>query len=157
LGWIADYPDPENFLFLLYGPNGKAKHGGVNVSNYNNDEFNGLYAQMRDMANGPQRKAVIEKMVHILRRDAPWVWGFYPKSYTLNHGWLGNRQINLMANNTLKYLRLDSQRRAHLRGQWNQPMLWPLAAGGGVLLLLVAPAVVSYRRRDRRTGRAERD
>ena len=21
LGWLADYPDAENFLFLLYGPN----------------------------------------------------------------------------------------------------------------------------------------
>lgn len=26
-GWNADYPDAENFLFLLYGPNGKAKEG----------------------------------------------------------------------------------------------------------------------------------
>ncbi len=23
-GWFADYPDAENFLFLLYGPNSKA-------------------------------------------------------------------------------------------------------------------------------------
>src|SRR5699024_2012975 len=85
LGWIADYPDQENFLFLLYGPNGKVKHGGVNVSNYDNDEFDRLYDKMRDMANGPQREAVIAKMIEIVRRDAPWVWGFYPKSYTLNH------------------------------------------------------------------------
>ncbi|MEC9315318.1 MAG: ABC transporter substrate-binding protein, partial [Pseudomonadota bacterium] len=27
-GWNADYPDPENFLFLLYGPNGKVETGG---------------------------------------------------------------------------------------------------------------------------------
>src|SRR5699024_7806947 len=124
LGWIADYPDPENFLFLLYGPNGKVKHGGVNISNYNNETYDRLYDRMRDMPNGPQREAVIEKMIHIVRRDAPWVWGFYPKSYTLNHAWLDNRQINLMANNTLKYLQLDGQLRAQKRRAWNQPMLW---------------------------------
>ena len=38
-GWNADYPDPENFLFLLYGPNGKVKHQGENASNYANPEF----------------------------------------------------------------------------------------------------------------------
>ena len=32
-GWHADYPDPENFLFLLYGPNSKSKFDGENVSN----------------------------------------------------------------------------------------------------------------------------
>src|SRR5699024_856301 len=121
LGWIADYPDPENFLFLLYGPNGKVKHGGVNISNYQNDKFDALYAQMRTLPNGAKRKAVIARMVHVLRRDAPWVWGFYPQSYELNHAWLGNRQINLMANNTLKYLRLDTARRAEQRRRWNRP------------------------------------
>src|SRR5699024_11326523 len=66
LGWIADYPDPENFLFLLYGPNGKVKHGGVNIANYQNDKFDALYAQMRTLPNGAKRKAVIARMVHIL-------------------------------------------------------------------------------------------
>ena len=33
-GWNADYPDAENFLFLLYGPNAKAKTGGENAANY---------------------------------------------------------------------------------------------------------------------------
>lgn len=154
LGWLADYPDPENFLFLLYGPNGKVKHGGVNIANYNNPQFNALYARMRNLPNGAQRRAVIRRMVHIARRDAPWVWGFYPKTYTLNHAWLHNRKINAMANNTLKYLRLDPKLRATKRKQWNRPVLWPLFAGGGLLFLILAPAIISYRRRDRRTGRA---
>ena len=33
-GWNADYPDPENFFFLLYGPNSKAEEQGENASNY---------------------------------------------------------------------------------------------------------------------------
>ena len=36
--WTADYPDPENFLFLLYGPNGKVKYGGENAANYANPQ-----------------------------------------------------------------------------------------------------------------------
>src|SRR3546814_13231116 len=33
-GWVADYPDAENLLFLLYGPNAKAANGGENASTY---------------------------------------------------------------------------------------------------------------------------
>ena len=30
-GWNADYPDAENFLFLLYGPNSKSVSDGENT------------------------------------------------------------------------------------------------------------------------------
>jgi ABC-type transport system substrate-binding protein len=36
LGWLADYPDAENFLFLLYGPAGKDQYDGENTSNFEN-------------------------------------------------------------------------------------------------------------------------
>ena len=146
-GWNADYPDPENFLFLLYGPNAKVKSQGENASNYDNPEFNKLFDQMKDMPNSPARQAVIDRMVDIARRDAPWVWGFHPKGFSLYHAWLKNAKPNLMANNTLKYLRIDSELRARKQMEWNQPVLWPF---GVVILLLVLgslPAVAIYRRR----------
>ena len=148
-GWNADYPDPENFLFLLYGPNKKIGLNGENAANYDNPEFNRLFEQMKNMDNGPARQKVITQMVEIARRDAPWIWGFYPKNYALYHGWYFNAKPNLMANNGLKYLRIDAQTRERNRSQWNQPILWPI----GVLLLLLAlaivPAWVAYRRRTR--------
>ncbi len=146
-GWNADYPDPENFLFLLYGPNAKVKSQGENASNYDNPEFNKLFDQMKDMPNSPARQAVIDRMVDIARRDAPWVWGFHPKGFSLYHAWLKNAKPNLMANNTLKYLRIDPELRARKQLEWNQPVLWPF---GVVILLLVLgslPAVAIYRRR----------
>lgn len=148
-GWNADYPDPENFLFLLYGPNGKAKHGGENAANYENPQYDRLFEQMKDMKDGPKRQAVINAMVAIARRDAPWVWGYNPKQFTLYHGWYHNAKPNLMANNTLKYIRIDPARRARLRREWNQPVLWPLGLLGAVLVALVLPAALAYRRRER--------
>ncbi|MDR2000994.1 MAG: ABC transporter substrate-binding protein, partial [Zoogloeaceae bacterium] len=125
-GWNADYPDPENFLFLLYGPQGKVKHVGENAANYANPEYDRLFDQMRTMANGPERQAIIDRMLTLLRHDAPWVWGFHPKDYVLRHAWLTNRKPTKVGNNTLKYQRIDAPLREHMRDQWNRPVVWPL-------------------------------
>ncbi len=130
-GWNADYPDPENFLFLLYGPNGKSKYGGENASNYHNEEFDQLYVRMRALPNGAERQRLIDRMVEIVRRDSPWLWGFHPMAYALNHAWYGNSKPNLMARNTLKYKTVDADLRARLQREWNGPLLWPLADRAG--------------------------
>ena len=145
-GWNADYPDPENFLFLLYGPNSKIEHNGENASNYRNEEFDRLFDRMKDMENGPQRKAIIRQMMDVAQRDAPWVWGYFPKQFTLRHIWLKNSKPNLMANNALKYKRIEPDVRATLQQQWNQPVRWPLYALAVLLLLVLIPAWVGYRR-----------
>ncbi len=152
-GWNADYPDPENFLFLLYGPNGKVAHGGENAANYNNPEFDALFVQMKNMENSPERQQIIDRMVEVLRRDAPWVWGFNPKAFSLYHDWYRNVKPNLMANNTLKYKRLDPERRRLQRLAWNPPIVWPLLLLAILLVVSVIPAVVLYRRRERSAAR----
>ncbi len=153
-GWNADYPDPENFLFLLYGPNGKAEHGGENAANYANPEFDGLFEEMRAMADGPRRAAVIDRMLELVRRDAPWIWGFHPTEFTLSHRWYANFKPHMMANNTLKYLRIDPQLREAKRREWNRPRVWPLGVAGVLLVLLGVPAVLGWRRRQRQSALA---
>jgi len=154
LGWNADYPDPENFLFLLHGPQGKVKTAGENASNYANAEFDRLFERMKSMPNGPERQAVIDRMVEIARHDAPWVWSLFPKDFALHHAWTYNRKPHPIANNGLKYQRIDPVLREKLRREWNQPVLWPVALGAGLLVLSLVPAVTTYRRRERQTANA---
>ena len=149
-GWLADYPDPENFLFLLYGPNGAADHNGQNAANYENSEFDRLFGSMRDMENGPQRLAVINQMLEIARRDAPWAWGFFPRQYTLHQAWLKNGKLNPMANNTLKYLSLEPELRSQKRLAWNDPVWWPLPVAGGLFVLALLPGIAVFIRRERK-------
>jgi ABC-type transport system substrate-binding protein len=151
-GWNADYPDPENFLFLLYGPHKKVGTGGENAANYDNPEFNRLFERMKDMDNGPARQAVIDDMLEIVRRDAPWIFAYYPKSFGLTHGWVHNVKPNLMANNTLKYRRIDPELRAVRRAQWNAPVLWPLGLMGLAVIAAIAPAVIAWRRHESKAG-----
>lgn len=148
-GWNADYPDPENFLFLLYGPNAKAESGGENAANYHNPDFDRLFERMKLMPNGPERQAVVDEMIAIARRDAPWMWGFHPVGFLLHHEWYHNAHPNLMANNTLKYRRIDTELRAERRAAWNRPVLWPIGLLTALLVASLVPAWRTWRRRER--------
>ncbi len=154
LGWNADYPDPENFMFLLYGPNGS--QDGENKSRYASPAFDRLFDQMKNMENEPRRQAIIDQMVRIVREDAPWTWGFHPKDYVLSHAWVMNSKPNKMARNGLKYIRVDPELRERMREDWNRPAMWPLAAILAVLVLGSLPAYVSYRRRERMAAKPAR-
>ena len=147
-GWNADYPDPENFLFLLHGEQGKVKKNGENASNYANPEFDRLFEQMKNMPNNAQRQKIIDDMLEILRRDSPWLWGHHPKDYVLRHAWLHNNKPNKLANNSLKYLKIDVAQRESTRQRWNQPQYWPLAATLGLLLMAVWGIRHSLKRRE---------
>ena len=154
-GWNADYPDPENFLFLLYGPNSKLVHNGENAANYRNSEFDRLFEQMKSMENGPLRQSIINNMMEIARHDSPWVWGFFPKQFSLNHVWVKNSKPNLMANNTLKYQRLEPALRTELQNEWNRPVRWPLYAMASIVVLIVLPAFAGFRRQQRMSAYRE--
>jgi ABC-type transport system substrate-binding protein len=86
-GWIADYPDGQNFLQLLYGPN---KTPGVNFCNYQNDEFDRLYEKILTMQDSPERSALYEKMSNIAIADCPWALMAYSLSYGLFQPWFQN-------------------------------------------------------------------
>ncbi len=151
-GWNADYPDPENFLFLLYGPNIKVGKNGENSANYQNPAFDRLFEDMKNMDNGPERQAIIDRMVEIVRRDAPWSFGFHPKKFALYHAWYGNAKPNVMARNVLKYRRVDPVLRAQERGAWNRPHLMPVIAAVLLPAAIALPAVIRYVRRTRLSG-----
>lgn len=140
-GWNADYPDPENFLFLFYGPNQKVAYGGENAVNYHNKEYDQLFEKMRNMPNGAARQAVIDRMIDIVRKDSPWIFGFYPQSFVLTQNWVGPIKANQIANNTLKYISINPELRAQDRFLWNQPILWPLLV---VILLIMLIIGILY-------------
>ena len=153
LGWNADYPDPENFMFLLNGAQSRAKTQGENAANYANPAYDRLFEQMKNMDNGRERQAIIDQMVKIAREDAPWVWGYHPKDYALSHAWMKNGKPNNMARNGLKFLRVDTALREQRRAQWNQPLAWPIVLIVALLVLGSLPAWASFRRRERMPAR----
>ena len=145
-GWNADYPDAENFLFLLYGPNskvvpGKKEPGGENIPNYRNERYDELFEKMESMEDGSERLKIIRKMLEIIRHDAPCIFAYHPLSYGLYHRWVDNAYPHALASNILKYSRLDVADRKVYRAKHNTPRIWPVIVLAGILLLSAVPAV----------------
>lgn len=147
-GWHADYPDPENFLFLLYSPNGKVKYHGENAANYSNPDYDRLFDIAKNLPNGEKRLSVIQQMIKILQRDTPWIWGLHPKDFILVQDWMRISKPGALGGSTLKYARLDPTLRAAQRTAWNQPVYWPLLFLLGAFLLVALPVVLHYWRRE---------
>jgi ABC-type transport system substrate-binding protein len=141
-GWLADYPDAENFLFLLYGPNGKAKHQGENAANYENPEFDRLYRQMQALDNGPEKQKLIDQMVAIAQQDSPWAWGYFPYVGVAFQSWVHNGKPTVLVNDRALYYRVDPVLRAQRQAEWNNPVWWPLV---GLLVLALALAWIGRR------------
>jgi ABC-type transport system substrate-binding protein len=109
IAWLADYPDAENFLQLLYGPN---KAPSPNGSNFDNAEYNKLYTQVRGMADSPERRAMINQMKAIFVREMPWIVEAHRIRYNLSHAWISNYKADYMGGTPAKFLRVDTARRA---------------------------------------------
>lgn len=148
-GWIADYPDPENFLFLFYGPNARHPYGGENVSNYHNQAYDKLFLAMKNEPNGPKRQALINQMLELIRHDAPWVFGLHGKSMMLSQQWTSPMKSDLLVDDILKYIDIDIPLRDRLRTQWNQPRWWPIGLFVLFGLLFLLPFVHAYVKQQR--------
>ncbi len=152
-GWFADYPDPENFVFLLYGPN---KRPGPNASGYDNPEYNKLFVKMRALEDGPERLAVLRQMRAIAVEDVPWVYINHDEDLSLHYDWLLNVKSHPIANDTTKYRAVDVEKRAQMQRAWNRPNYLPLIAIAGLLVVGAIPAVsVVRQRQNRRVRRAD--
>ncbi len=151
-GWLADYPDAENFAFLLYGPNAAP---GPNGCLYDNPEYNKLFEKMRGMKDGPEREAIIARMRDVSVEDCPWIYVDYPESRSLIQPWVKNSNYSPLANDATKYVDLDPAMRVRLQGEWNQAKLWPILVLLGVGVAAVLPAVAVVRNRRGRRVRKE--
>ena len=68
IGWIADYPDPENFLDILFHSESSNNH-----TNYNNPQVDALLEQARTETDQLVRYRIYNQIEQQIIDDAPWV------------------------------------------------------------------------------------
>jgi oligopeptide transport system substrate-binding protein len=107
--WIADYPDPENFLQLFYSKNGCP---GPNSANFTNSRYDALYEKMQNMGDGPERSGTTKQMTRILYQETPWVFMVHRMKTTAQHQWLRNFKYHAIDLGQFKYLDINLPRQS---------------------------------------------
>ena len=68
MGWMADYPDPEDFLDLLFHSSSSLNH-----SRYSNPEVDRLLEQARVELDATRRLQTYKQAEELIVHDSPWV------------------------------------------------------------------------------------
>ena len=68
IGWIADYPDPENFLDILFHSESTNNH-----THYSNPEVDDLLMRARVETDATLRYSLYNQAEQMILDDAPWV------------------------------------------------------------------------------------
>jgi peptide/nickel transport system substrate-binding protein/oligopeptide transport system substrate-binding protein len=80
-GWIADYPDPENFLTVLFHSRNVGAAG--NTSRYRSPELDRLFDQADAMPAGPARVKLYQTAEQRLLDDGVWITLYHYASRAL--------------------------------------------------------------------------
>ena len=78
LGWSADYPDPQDFVYILFHSKSLDNNGA-----YGNPEVDKLLDQARGESNNERRLKLYQDAEQLIVNDAGWVPLYHAKAYQL--------------------------------------------------------------------------
>lgn len=93
LGWEADFPDPENFLEVLFA---RRQWGSNNDTFYANPSVDALLNEAAPVSDRSKRYALYDQAQRIILADAPWVLLYHPVSYVIRQPWVHDYVLNPM-------------------------------------------------------------
>ena len=102
-GWIADYPDGENFLQLFWSKS----IGGPNYTLFSRPEYDALYERIKVMPDSPERTQLYQKMVHILWVYNPWRVNTLKQGIVLIQPWVLGYKKHPFGHEPWRYLDID--------------------------------------------------
>ena len=103
LGWEADYPDPQDFLDILFHTESELNHGG-----YSNDVIDSLIVEARTEVDSNKRIEIYHDIEQRLVNDSPWIplW-FAGERYVLIKPYIKNYFLTPMVIPKLRYVYID--------------------------------------------------
>jgi ABC-type transport system substrate-binding protein len=102
-GWNADYPDAENFMQLLYGPNA----GQENQAQFKLAEFDRLYDRAHALPDSPERTKLFDRMTELVIAYAPWRLTIHLLEDHLAHAWVRVYRAHPIRSQTYAFIDVD--------------------------------------------------
>ena len=106
-GWNADYPDAENFMQLLYGPN----VGQENHARFSLPEYDKLYDAARKLPDSPERTKLFDRMTELVLAYAPWRLMEHRIEDHLLQPWVLNYKAHPVRSAIWRYVDIDPAQR----------------------------------------------
>ena len=101
--WIADYPDAQNFLQLLYGPHTDKQ----NDARFRLAEYDRLYEKSVQLPDGEERSRLYREMNRLLLAYAPWRLGVHRIFNHVIYPWVKGYKKHPILYTNYKFLDLD--------------------------------------------------
>ncbi|APV50515.1 hypothetical protein BWI17_12940 [Betaproteobacteria bacterium GR16-43] len=101
--WTADYPDAQNFLQLLYGPN----TGQSNEARFKLPEYDKAYEKSQRFPDGAERSLLYREMNRLILAYAPWRLGVHRVFNHLQYPWVKAYKKHPILYTNFKYLDVD--------------------------------------------------
>jgi hypothetical protein len=98
-GWVADYPDAENFLALFYGRNAVLDPGlpsTLNTTRYHNARFDSLYQVARATSDPDERVRIMGLAEQQAMDDVTVAPLYFDRIIRLVQPWVMNMPVNAM-------------------------------------------------------------
>jgi ABC-type transport system substrate-binding protein len=102
-GWNADYPDAENFMQLLYGPN----VGQENHARFSLPDFDKLYDAAYRLPDSPERTRLFDRMTELVLAYAPWRLMEHRIEDHLTQPWVRNYKPHPVRSVIWRYVDID--------------------------------------------------
>ncbi len=104
--WTADYPDGDNFMQLLYGPNSGQSNNGC----YESKAFDAFYERSRALPNSPERNFLFLEMTRQMEVDGAWSLHVSRERNQLIRPWVKGYKKHPILHGEFVYMDLEPRR-----------------------------------------------
>jgi ABC-type transport system substrate-binding protein len=104
MGWLQDFPDPSDFLDVLFNKSSITENSSQNRAFYSNPRVNALLDQAKVELNRERRLQLYQQAEAIIVQDAPWVFLHHTERYVVHQPWVTGYTLHPMWSERLEYV-----------------------------------------------------